>query len=175
MATTVDYWEKAYAAAKSSEWAKLLAEEDVGAEDGNGFSSMVALHRPTSAIVKLNKQDALYPGERYIVETVKDYAIPHSFFEFVMPARDITELKLSLERPKGNINLVLVDAKRSEGHWSATLPLPKRAKIRVRHATLGVVVPEKEILASTGTYITAKPSQAQHATKHTSTHCSSHS
>ena len=99
--------------------------------------------------VVLETPDALYPGERYCVETVAmpSLGVPHASLEFVMPERD-ERLALELERPKGNVNLVLVDAKARSGHWAAGLPLPAQATIRVKHHALGIVLPEQKILAS---------------------------
>ena len=115
-----------------------------------GHSTHVALQRPTVASVRIVDPDALYPGERYLVETVAmpSLGVPYASHEFTMPEHE-QQLSLAIDRPTGDINLVLVDARSRSGHWSASLPMPTRAKIRIRHATLGVVFPEQEIFAAT--------------------------
>ena len=101
--------------------------------------------------MKLTEPDALYAGERYVLETVPapQMGVPFASVEFVMPDHH-EQLSLDVDRPRANLNLLLVDAKARSGHWSASLPLPGRAKIRVRHPVLGVVLPEQEIIMHGG-------------------------
>ena len=57
-------------------------------------------------------------------------------------------LSLKLSRPQSNVRIVFVLSNACD-HWSASLPLPNRVKIRVRHQVLGLVLPEQEVLSYT--------------------------
>ena len=151
--------------ARTDAWRSQAADDEVAAgvtsavarrdrkvfmgRNQRGATSLVALQRASTASVLLDAPDALYPGERYIVETVPmaSLGVPYASLEFVQPERD-ERLALALDRPRGNVNIVLVDARARSGHWSASLPMPTTAKIRVRHATLGVVVKEQTVHAA---------------------------
>ncbi len=118
----------------------------LGRESKQGLPQFAQVTKPVSTSAWISTPDALFVGEKYILESVacRSLGVPRCALEFVMPAHD-EELELYLDRPTGNINVQLVYRKANTGHWSAPLPLPPSATFRVRHATVGIVLPETRI------------------------------
>ncbi|KAL1508415.1 hypothetical protein AB1Y20_004524 [Prymnesium parvum] len=112
-------------------------------------TNYAAIHRPTSLSVRLDAPEALYPGEEYVVETIPapSLGVPRVSREFLMPSHN-EKLELWLERPFGSVNVVLIDSKYGSNHWASSLPMPSSATIRVRHHSIGLVLPETEIQGS---------------------------
>ena len=121
----------------------------LGSQPGlGGLPHYANVGKPTSTSARINTPDALFVGETYILESVAAPAlgVPRCALEFTMPAHD-EELELSLDRPMGDINVQLAYRKASTQHWSGPLALPPSATFRVRHATVGVVIPETRVEA----------------------------
>lgn len=125
----------------------------VGEMFGRDNLSYSAIHQPTTLTARMDSPHALYPGEEYILETVPmpSLGVARVARGFLMPPHDET-IELWLSRPYGSVNVVLVDAKYGSNHWAATLQMPARASIRIRHHSIGLVLPETEIR---GTALTA--------------------
>ena len=128
--------------------ARITRSTSVMLGRGARGSQYVNVNKPTSTSAWISTPDALFVGEKYVLESVPQPAIgvPRCTLDFQMPAHD-EELELFLERPTGDINLQLVYRKANTPHWSAPLQLPRSATIRVRHATVGVVLPETPLEA----------------------------
>ena len=121
----------------------------LGTQSGGGGvqrPQYASVTKPTSTSAAINTPDALFVGETYVLESVAAPAlgVPRCAIEFTMPAHD-EELELYLDRPTGDINVQLAYRKASTQHWSAPLALPPSATFRVRHATVGVVIPETRL------------------------------
>ena len=94
-----------------------------------------------TATVRLDTKDALYADERYLLECVAapHLGVPYSTVEFVMPPRH-EKLDMEIDRARGHCIFVLVDSRAGvPDHWTAALPLPSNANLRVRHKTWGIV------------------------------------
>ena len=128
--------------------ARITRSTSVMLGRGARGSQYISVNKPSSTSAWISTPDALFVGEKYVLESVPQPAIgvPRCTLDFQMPAHD-EELELYLERPTGDINLQLVYRKANTPHWSAPLPLPTSATIRVRHATVGVVLPETPLEA----------------------------
>ena len=117
----------------------------LGNTDG-GATQYLAVHKPTSNSVWFTQPDALYVGEKFVLEVLYSpaLAIDAPPLEFVMPPHD-AELRLELSRPVGNVSIQLVSQTLGTSNWDARLPLPPDCAFRVRHRTVGLVVPETMI------------------------------
>ena len=116
----------------------------LGNTDG-GATQYLAVHKPTSNSVEFTQPDALYVGEKFVLEVLYSpaLAIDAPLLEFVMPPHD-AELRLELSRPVGNVDPArLADARHVELGRAVSAALYDCA-FRVRHRTVGLVVPETD-------------------------------
>ena len=109
----------------------------LGNTDG-GATQYLAVYKPTSNSVWFTQPDALYVGEKFVLEVLYSpaLAIDAPPLEFVMPPHD-AELRLELSRPVGNVSIQLVSQTLGTSNWDARLPLPPDCAFRVRHRTVG--------------------------------------
>jgi Ca2+-binding EF-hand superfamily protein/outer membrane protein OmpA-like peptidoglycan-associated protein len=121
----------------------------LGRDARTGAESYAAVLKPSSTSVLLDTPGAFLAGEEYILETLPEPAmgVAASRVDFVMKATDL-ELEIEMQRPTADVTIEVRWAKQGTAHWAANLELPHTVPVLIRHADVGVIMPETKLTRS---------------------------